>query len=105
MIKLGRTIKKLRIDKALSQEQLADAADITPSYLSLIENSRRDASIAVLRRIAKAFGVPAEVIIWDAIELPSKLDAKDRRICELAKIIVRQFMDSKNGCAPRQKSR
>ena len=105
MIELGRTIKKLRIDKELSQEQLAIAADITPSYLSLIENDRRDASISVLRRIAEAIGVPPEVIIWDAVQLPAKLDAKDKRICELAKIIVRQFMDVKNGGASRQKSR
>ena len=39
-----------------SQEQLANEADITPSYLSLIENGRRDPSIAVLRRIASAIG-------------------------------------------------
>jgi transcriptional regulator with XRE-family HTH domain len=104
MIQLGRTIKKLRIDKELSQEQLADAAEITASYLSLIENDRRDASISVLHRIAKAVGVPAEVIIWDAVQLPSTLDAKDKRTCELAKIIVRQFMDVKHGSTSRQKS-
>lgn len=105
MIKLGKTIKKLRIDHKLSQGQLAAEADITPSYLSLIEHDRRDPSMAVLQRIAVAIGIPTEVIIWDAVQLPTKLDAKDRRVCELAKIIVRQFMEATYGNPPRQTSR
>jgi transcriptional regulator with XRE-family HTH domain len=105
MINIGKTIKKLRIDQELSQEHLAGAADVTPSYLSLIENGRREPSIAVLRRLAGALQVAEEVIIWDAVQLPDKLNPKDRRLCELAKIIVRQFFEATDGSALGQKPR
>ena len=59
----------------------------------------------MLRRIANAVGVPAEVIIWDAVQLPTVLGAEDRRICELAKLIVRQFMEVKSDRPSRKKKR
>jgi transcriptional regulator with XRE-family HTH domain len=89
MLAVGKAIRTLRVDQGVSQKDLAERADITPSFLSLVEGDRRAASIKVIDRIASALGVPAEVLIWESVELPDKLEEQDRRMCEMAKIIVR----------------
>ncbi len=94
MIRVGKTIKKLRVEQEMSQGELAAAAEITPSFLSLIENDHRDPSLAVLRRIAAGLKVPEEVLIWDAVKLPQDLSDHDRRLCEIAKLIVRRFYEA-----------
>lgn len=97
MIHLGKTIRKLRIEREISQQELARCADLTPSFLSLVENDRRRPSLMVLRRLAAALEVPEEVLIWDAVELPLDLPESDRRMCEMAKMIVRRFYEASHG--------
>lgn len=89
MLAVGRAIRLLRARKGVSQKDLAERAEITPSFLSLVEGNRRNASIKVIERIATALEVPSEVLIWESVELPASLSAQDRRMCELAKVIVR----------------
>lgn len=89
MLAVGKAIRTLRARKGVSQKDLAELADITPSFLSLVEGDRRDASIKVIERIAAALEVPPEVLIWEAVELPADLSPQDRRMCEVAKVIVR----------------
>jgi transcriptional regulator with XRE-family HTH domain len=89
MLAVGKAIRMLRARKGISQKELASRADITPSFLCLVESDSRDASIKVIERIAVALDVPPEVLIWESVELPSDLSPRDRRMCELAKVIVR----------------
>ena len=99
MIRIGKTIKKLRVEKGMSQAELAQAADITPSFLSLIENDHRAPSLSALHRIADGLGLPEEVLIWDAVRLPDNLGEEDRRLCEVAKLIVRRFYEATDAVA------
>ncbi|MGE3242028.1 MAG: helix-turn-helix domain-containing protein [Pirellulales bacterium] len=97
MIHLGKTIKKLRVDRGISQQKLAESADVTPSFLSLLENDHRRPSLLVLRRLAVALEVPEEVLIWDSVDLPSNLSEADQRMCEMAKMIVRKYYEASHG--------
>jgi len=96
MISIGKTIKRLRIEREISQQDLAKDAGLTPSFLSLVENGRRQPSLVVIRRLADALAVPEEILIWDAVELPHSLGEKDRRLCEAAKLIVRRFYEAEH---------
>jgi transcriptional regulator with XRE-family HTH domain len=89
MIQLGKTIRRLRTERGISQQDLAHTAKLTPSFLSMVENDRRQPSLAVLHRLSDALGLPDEVLIWDAVQLPVDLTERDRRMCEMAKLIVR----------------
>lgn len=104
MLRIGKTIRRIRTERDVSQRELAEAADITPSFLSLLENDHREPSLALMRRIAEALDVPAEVMIWDAVDLPSNLSGEDRRICELAKLLVRRFIEGENGVSLENKA-
>jgi transcriptional regulator with XRE-family HTH domain len=55
--RLGMTIKRLREQKGLTQEALADKAGIHRVYLAQIEAATKTPSIATLEKIAKALKV------------------------------------------------
>ena len=55
----ARNLKYLRLEKGLSQEELAHLADIDRTYVSSLERSVYNASIDVVERIAHALGVQA----------------------------------------------
>lgn len=51
---VGDMIKKARKDNGITQIALAEASDITQTYLSQIENNTKIPSIEVLKKIAFA---------------------------------------------------
>lgn len=53
---LGQRIRALRLAKGLTQESLAEAADISVSYLSMIERGERMPHLLTLDAIAAALG-------------------------------------------------
>jgi transcriptional regulator with XRE-family HTH domain len=57
--RVGSNIQRLRREKRLSQEELADRAGIHQTYLSGVESGKRNPSVLVLDRISKALGVDA----------------------------------------------
>ena len=60
---LAQNIKRLRRERSLSQEALADAVGIDRSYVSALERERYSASIDMLERLAKGLGGhPVELI-------------------------------------------
>ncbi len=53
---LGRNLKRLRAKARLSQERLAERAEITTRYLQSIEAGKFGASLAVLVRLRRSLG-------------------------------------------------
>ncbi len=64
---LGDEIRKVRLDRALSQEQLAFKAGISRNYVSLLELNQKSPTVDVLLRIARALGIRASALI-EAVE-------------------------------------
>jgi len=54
---IGQQIRLFRKEKGMTLQQLADLVELSPSYLSQVENDKSSPSIATLRRIAEALGV------------------------------------------------
>jgi transcriptional regulator with XRE-family HTH domain len=52
----GQNIRKQRSEQGLSQEALADKADLDSTYISGIERGVRNPSLLSIVRIAKALG-------------------------------------------------
>ena len=55
--KIGQKIKKIRNNKNLSQEKLANIADIDRTYLPDIEKGNRKISIQILNKITNALEI------------------------------------------------
>jgi transcriptional regulator with XRE-family HTH domain len=54
---IGETIRRIRKRAGLSQEKLAEKADLHPVYIGELERGEETASVVALVRIAKALGV------------------------------------------------
>lgn len=61
--RVGLNIQALRRAKRLSQEELAHRAKIHQTYLSGVEGGKRNPSLLVLERIAKALGIDPEELV------------------------------------------
>ena len=53
----GGQVKKLRLQKGLSQEALALEADLDRTYIPSIEKGERNVSLEVIEKLAKAFKI------------------------------------------------
>lgn len=60
---LGEAIRHYRAKAGLTQEQLAEKADLHPVYVGKIERGEQWISLHALLRVAKAMGVKAGTII------------------------------------------
>jgi transcriptional regulator with XRE-family HTH domain len=62
---LARNVSRLRRQKGLTQEELAFEAKIDLTYMGGIERGRRNPSLLVMARIAKALSVPLPKLLND----------------------------------------
>jgi transcriptional regulator with XRE-family HTH domain len=60
---LGLTIRALRRERGLSQEALAELAQIDRSYMSSVERGLRNVSVLNVARIAGALDVPVRDLL------------------------------------------
>ena len=63
LIELGNRIKEARKLKKISQIELADAANISVSHLSNIENGKKSISIDLFIRVVEALQVSADWLL------------------------------------------
>ena len=53
----GQTLKLIREDRGLSQEELAFKTDLHRTYISLLERDRKSPSLRTVTAVATAFGL------------------------------------------------
>jgi predicted transcriptional regulator/transcriptional regulator with XRE-family HTH domain len=63
--RFGAKVRALRRREALSQVQLAEKLDVSPSYLNLIENNRRPLPANLLIKLAQLFNVDVHSFATD----------------------------------------
>lgn len=68
---MGQRIKSLRTKQNKTQDFFADMLYISPSYLALIENGKRTATIDVLAQIAKVCDVSVDYLLFGEEEYNS----------------------------------
>jgi transcriptional regulator with XRE-family HTH domain len=61
--RLGSRIRELRIRADLTQEQLAERAELHPTYLGGIERGERNLSLRNLDKVAAALQVPLKSLV------------------------------------------
>jgi transcriptional regulator with XRE-family HTH domain len=63
LVQLGKRIRALREERKISQEELADRADIHRNYISQIEGGKRNVSFYYVVKIARALQVSPSRLI------------------------------------------
>lgn len=71
-VKIGKRIRELRTKAKLSQEQVAERADISEKHIGDIERGNVNVSIVILERIAKALDAGLEELLDCAHHAPRR---------------------------------
>ena len=64
----GRNVKKFRMERGLSQEELAENSGLHRTYISAIECFRRSIALENVQRIADALAVDAYKLFLEETE-------------------------------------
>jgi transcriptional regulator with XRE-family HTH domain len=64
-VRFGRKLRQLRHEKKMSQITLAEKVGIERTYLSLLENGKKEACLRVIEMLAMGLGVPLKRVFWD----------------------------------------
>lgn len=87
----GARIKELRIQMGLTQNQVAEELNVTPGYISNVENNRTAMSLRILTYYAKLVGISLDSLVGQ-VEQEYQVTALDN---DLMKIISKMSIDKK----------
>ena len=85
---MGGRIRRLRKEKQLTQEQLAEAAEISLSFLGHIERGTRKPSVQTIVLIADALGCSVDEILGRVVSFEHTREEKIERILEAIRILL-----------------
>lgn len=88
-MRIGDSICSYRVQKGLTQPELARRSGIAQANLSNIERGKRDLNLFTLKKIAFVLGVPAWRIVRDAETTAAPAVWTRRDLEELARAILR----------------
>ena len=72
---IGTNLQRLRTQRGLTQEQLAEKAGISTSFCANIERGNKGVSLSVLYDLADSLGVSVDYLLY-----PEQPDARSRNI-------------------------
>ena len=88
---IGKRIRTERLRQGLSQEQLAELAELSPVHISHIEMANTKLSLHAAVSIANALNVSLDAVICDTLEASDKA---------FSQIILKELQD----CSPKELS-
>ncbi len=86
-MKLGDKIKKLRKDRKWSQADLAGKVNVHVTHISRLETERYTPSLDLLKKLAEAFEVTTDYLIFENMENIGPINLKDKTLYEKMKLI------------------
>lgn len=89
---VGGRIRKCRMDSAQNQKELAKQVGISANYLGLVERGEKNASIALLREIAKVTGVSYKWLYTGEEDQPEASKDSESEIPVFAANVNPQFV-------------
>lgn len=95
---LGNTIRQIRLQKEMNQNELAQSCGITQTYLSKIENNKMEPNLSTLKIICKKLNTPLPVLFFLSIDhndiAPEKRNAFELLVPSIHSIITEFFGES-----------
>lgn len=69
---IGRAIKLCRNQKNLTKTKLAELSGLSVSYLTLLEQEKRDPNLSTIDKICQALKIPSAILIFLAADSNEK---------------------------------
>lgn len=68
LLKFGKNVQTHRIRQGLSQEKLAELAEVHRTYIGMIERAEKNITLRNIERIAKALRVEIKDLFIDPVQ-------------------------------------
>ncbi len=85
---LGERVRIMRSRRGMSRKTLANHSEVSERYLAQLESGEANLSITLLRRIARAMGVPVSELVDDRPERPVEALLLDQLIDRLSPVEI-----------------
>lgn len=85
---IGKTIKAIREEKGLTQQQVAELVTMHRSNYSKVESGDRDLSIDAINKVAKYFGMTIDELVNFNGKIPNEVTVEDKSLMEQVKLIA-----------------
>lgn len=92
----GKAIVLCRTAIGIQQSELAELAEISKGYLSLLESGKRKPSISSLERICEALNVPYHLLVLLALSKDDLLSRPDEELNMLGRSLLSLLAELKD---------
>jgi transcriptional regulator with XRE-family HTH domain len=92
---VGKAVKFARVAAGIKQKDLAVRLDVSPSYLSLVENDKREPSISFLRNLADEMSIPLGLLFVNVDSDVSEVSPEERALLLRIQDLVFQIQQIK----------
>ena len=86
----GTRIKELRIQMGLTQNQVAEELNVTPGYISNVENNRTAMSLRILTYYAKLVGISLDSLVGQVEQEYQETALDNELIAKISKMNIDQ---------------
>ena len=93
---IGKTIKIIREEKGMTQQQIAEIINMHRSNYSKVESGERDLSIEAASKISKYFDMTIDQLVNFNGGIPEEVTVEDKSILEKVKLIQELDQEEKN---------
>ena len=69
----GKAIKLCRNQRGFTKTKLAEKAELSTSYLTLLEQGKRDPNLSTLEKICQALQIPSTILMFLASDTEDRL--------------------------------
>lgn len=92
----GQNIKRIREEKGMTQQQVAELINMHRSNYSKIESGQREISVDALNKVARYFGMTIDQIVNFDGAVPQEITVEDKTLMEQVKMIQELEPDEKS---------
>lgn len=90
---ISRALKLCRTQKGMSKTELAEKANLSVSYLSLLEQGKRDPNLSTIDKLCVALSIPASIFMFLASDV-NELDGISKELAEKISLTALQLMSA-----------
>ena len=87
MIRSGKRIQQLRMEKGYTQDELAAALNINRSFVSRIESGKKGCSVDLFIQLSEIFQVSLDFLILGELDGVQKKEHKEQLKTEIGNLI------------------
>ena len=88
---ISKALKLCRTQKGITKTELAEKADLSISYLSLLEQGKRDPNLSTINKLCIALNIPASIFMFLASDV-NELNGISKELAEKISLTALQLM-------------